>query len=187
MISRLAPSAGKLLVSEPFLNDPNFARSVIFLTEHSELGSLGFVINQPSLLLLGDLIEGIGGPAFPVCYGGPVATDTIHFIHCCPEKISGGEEIARGIFWGGDFESFIALMGQGELTQQEVKIFVGYSGWEAAQLKAEMEENTWIVSDQYDSDMIFSTDAEKLWKEVIIHLGPKYAHISNFPKNPNLN
>ncbi|MBB6271371.1 putative AlgH/UPF0301 family transcriptional regulator [Pedobacter cryoconitis] len=88
MISRLAPSAGKLLVSEPFLNDPNFSRSVIFLTEHSELGTLGFVINQPSLLLLGDLIEGVGGPAFPVCYGGPVATDTIHFIHRCPGKKS---------------------------------------------------------------------------------------------------
>lgn len=187
MISRLTPSAGKLLVSEPFLNDPNFTRSVVFLTEHSELGTLGFVINQPSLLLLGELIEDIGGPTFPVCYGGPVATDTIHFIHRCPEKISGGEEIAKGIFWGGNFESFRALMGKGELTKDEVKVFVGYSGWEGPQLKAEMEENTWIVSDQYDADMIFSADEEQLWKEVIIHLGPKYAHISNFPKNPNLN
>lgn len=187
MISQLAPAAGKLLISEPFMNDPNFTRSVVLLTEHGEDGTLGFVLNQPSLMIVEDLIEDIGGPEFPVYYGGPVATDTLHFIHRCPDLIPGGELIAKGIYWGGNFESLKALIGQGGVTEAEVKLFVGYSGWGAAQLAGEMKSNTWIVSDQYDSDMIFSADEEKLWREVIIYLGPKYAHISNFPQNPNLN
>ena len=187
MISQGVPSAGKLLISEPFLTDPNFARSVVFLTEHSDNGSIGFVINHPSVLMVDDLITDIGAANFPVFYGGPVATDTIHFIHRCPELIIDGEEIAKGIYWGGNFESLKVLVAQGAITPNDVKFFVGYSGWDAVQLTDEIKGNTWIVSDQYDTDMIFSTDVEALWKEVIIHLGPKYAHISNFPKNPNLN
>lgn len=187
MISRLAPSVGKLLVSEPFMNDPNFTRSVVLLTEHGENGTLGFVINHPSLLLLDDLVKMWDGVKFPVYLGGPVGIDTIHFLHRCPDKINDGEEIAKGIYWGGDFESLKALVISGEITDKDVKFFIGYSGWGEEQLNDELEENTWIVSDQYDSDIIFSGDTEALWKEVIINLGPKYAHISNFPQNPNLN
>jgi putative transcriptional regulator len=187
MISRLAPAAGKLLISEPFMEDPNFSRSVVLLTEHGDHGALGFVINHPSLLLVKDLINDFEGPDFPVYYGGPVAMDTLHFIHRSPDKISDGVEIAKGIYWGGNFESLKALIVQGELSPTEVKFFVGYSGWGIEQLEQEMEDNTWIVSDQYDADIVFSASEEQLWKEVIIHLGPKYAHISNFPQNPNLN
>ena len=187
MISRLEPSAGKLLISEPFLNDPNFTRSVVLLTEHGEGGTIGFVINHPTQLRVDDLIPDIGSPDFQVYAGGPVATDTIHFIHRSPDKITDGIEIGKGIFWGGDFEILKSQIGQGMLGPMDVKFFIGYSGWGEEQLQGEMKENTWIVSDQYDSDMVFSQDEDKLWKEVIIHLGPKYAHISNFPKNPNLN
>jgi len=187
MISQLSPAAGKLLISEPFMDDPNFTRSVVLLTEYGEDGALGFVINHPSLLVITDLIADFGSPDFPVYYGGPVAMDTLHFIHRCPDKISEGEEIAKGIYWGGNFETLKALIGQGTVTKEDVKFFVGYSGWGVEQLKTEMEGNTWIVSDKFDADIIFSASEEQLWKEVLIHLGPKYAHISNFPQNPNLN
>lgn len=187
MISRLAPGMGKLLISEPFMEDPNFKRSVVLLTEHGDHGTLGFVINHPSLLMLKDLITDFSESEFPVYYGGPVAMDTLHFIHRCPDKIADGEEVAKGIYWGGNFEALKALMETGGLNQDEVKFFVGYSGWGMEQLHEEMEGNTWIVSDQFDADMVFSADEEQLWKEVIIHLGPRYAHISKFPQNPNLN
>lgn len=169
------------------MNDPNFTRSVVLLTEHGENGTLGFVINHPSLLMVDDLIAMMGGVNFPVYLGGPVAMDTIHFIHRCPHKINDGEEIAKGIYWGGNFETLKALVGKGEISRDEVKFFVGYSGWGEEQLQEELEGNTWIVSDQYDSDIVFSGDTEAIWKEVIINLGPKYAHISKFPQNPNLN
>jgi putative transcriptional regulator len=187
MISQLTPAAGKLLISEPFMDDPNFTRSVVLLTEHGEEGTLGFVINHPSLLILNDLVAEFKGKDFPVYYGGPVAMDTLHFIHRCPDKIPGGEEIAKGIYWGGNFETLKALVNEGSVTKEEVKFFVGYSGWGHDQLDEEMKGNTWIVSDKYDSDLVFSSSEEHIWREVIIHLGPKYAHISNFPQNPNLN
>ena len=187
MISRLAPATGKLLISEPFMDDPNFTRSVVLLTEHGEGGTLGFVINHPSLLVVKDLISDFEGADFPVYYGGPVATDTLHFIHRCPDKIIDGEEVGKGIYWGGNFEALKALIAQDAISNTEVKFFVGYSGWGVEQLKSEMEGNTWIVSDQYDSDIVFSDSEEQLWRDVIIHLGPKYAHISNFPQNPSLN
>lgn len=187
MISKLAPSAGKLLISEPFMNDPNFTRSVILLTNHSEEGTIGFVLNHPSLLTLDELIADIEGTSFPVYYGGPVEIDTIHFVHSCPDKITDGIALGKGVYWGGNFETLRALIKLDQISTDEIKFFIGYSGWDAEQLAFEMEENTWIVSDQYDADMVFKATAEQLWREVIIHLGPKYAHVSNFPQNPNLN
>ncbi|WP_316834808.1 YqgE/AlgH family protein [Pedobacter nutrimenti] len=187
MLSPLKPSSGKLLISEPFLNDPNFRRSVVLIAEHAEAGTLGFVLNHKSDLLVSDLIAEMENANFPVYYGGPVATDTIHFIHRCYDKLNDGEEIAPGIYWGGNFEALTILMNNNSINQDEIKFFIGYSGWGAEQLKNELEENTWIVSDQYHPDVVFSANEEEVWREAIINLGPKYAHVSNFPQNPNLN
>ncbi|PYF76803.1 YqgE/AlgH family protein [Pedobacter nutrimenti] len=187
MLSPLEPSSGKLLISEPFLNDPNFRRSVVLIAEYSELGTLGFVLNHKSNLLLSDLLPDLEHADFPVYFGGPVATDTVHFIHRCYDKMNDGEEIAPGIYWGGNFETLSILLKNNSVSPEEVKFFVGYSGWGEDQLADEIRENTWIVSDQYHADVVFSDNEEEVWREVIINLGPKYAHLSNFPQNPNLN
>eukprot|EP01133_Synstelium_polycarpum_P010147 gene10147-11824_t len=187
MLSPLEPSSGKLLISEPFLNDPNFRRSVVLIAEYSELGTLGFVLNHKSNLLLSDLLPDLEHADFPVYFGGPVATDTVHFIHRCYDKMNDGEEIAPGIYWGGNFETLSILLKNNSISSEEVKFFVGYSGWGEDQLADEIRENTWIVSDQYHADVVFSDNEEEVWREVIINLGPKYAHLSNFPQNPNLN
>jgi putative transcriptional regulator len=187
MLSRIAPSSGKLLISEPFLMDPNFQRSVVLLTQHHEEGTIGFILNHPSALLLKDLIPELGDSDFPVYIGGPVATDTIHFIHRCYDKLNDGEEIAKGIYWGGNFEALKILIDTGNIDQSEIKFFIGYSGWSDQQLKNELVENTWIVSDQYHPDVVFSNDEGEVWREVIVSLGPKYAHVSKFPSDPNLN
>lgn len=187
MLNRLTPSAGKLLISEPFMRDPNFTRSVVLLTAHGEEGTMGFVINQPGNLILKDLVPDFVNGNFPVYYGGPVAIDTLHFIHRCNDRINDSEEIAKGIYWGGNFETLSVLINDGLIAENEIKFFVGYSGWEAGQLKEEMDTNTWIVSDQYHADTIFSNSEEQMWRDVIVNLGPKYAHVSKFPQNPNLN
>lgn len=186
MLSPLKPSTGKLLISEPFLNDPNFRRSVVLLTECSELGAMGFVLNQPSNLLLKDLVADLWETDFQVFIGGPVEIDTIHFLHNCFDKL-GGEQITENVYWGGDFETLKLLINNNSIQADEVKFFLGYSGWEAEQLKDEIEINTWIVSDQFGKEIVFSNNEEELWREVIINLGPKYAHISNFPRDPSLN
>ena len=187
MLSNISPSAGKLLISEPFLNDPNFKRSVILLTEYSEEGTLGFILNQPSVLLLKDLVPDFGQCEFPVFIGGPVEVDTIHFIHRCYDKLNSGEAIGNGIYWGGNFEALKILINNNAISSNEVKFFMGYSGWGDGQLKDEIDSNSWIVSDKFSQDLVFSHNEIALWREVIINLGPKYAHVSNFPSDPSLN
>ncbi len=187
MLSTTLPNAGKLLISEPFLADPNFKRSVVLLTEYSEEGTLGFIFNQPSALLLKDLVPDFGKGEFPVFIGGPVEVDTIHFIHRCYDKLNSGEEIARGIYWGGNFETLSVLIDTDSISTSEIKFFLGYSGWGVGQLKEELNSNSWIVSDQYHQDLVFSQNEDALWREVIINLGPRYAHVSNFPIDPSLN
>lgn len=187
MLNRIEPSTGKLLISEPFLMDPNFKRSVILLTEHSEEGTIGFVLNQPSHLLVKDLIPDFVLANYTVYVGGPVEMDTVHFIHRCYEKLNSGEEIAEGIYWGGNFETLKILINNNDIDESEVKFFVGYSGWGNAQLKQEMKENTWLVAENYQKDLVFSKSEEELWRKVLIDLGPKYAHITNFPIDPSLN
>jgi putative transcriptional regulator len=187
MLSKIAPSAGKLLISEPFLSDPNFKRSVVLIAEHEAQGTLGFILNQPSSLLLKDLVPDLWEANYPVFIGGPVEVDTVHFIHRCYDKLNSGEEIANGIYWGGNFETLKILVNNNSISENEVKFFLGYSGWGESQLTEEISDNTWIVSDKYHPDVVFSANEEELWREVIINLGPKYAHISNFPSDPRLN
>ncbi|MGY4384311.1 putative transcriptional regulator [Pedobacter sp. UYP24] len=187
MLSQLEPSLGKLLISEPFLMDPNFKRSVILISDFEEEGTVGFILNHPGVLLLKDLIPEMPNADFPVYIGGPVATDTVHFIHRCYDKINDGQEIAKGIYWGGNFEALKVLINNNSIDPSEIKFFIGYSGWGKEQLHNEIQENTWIVSNQYHPDVVFSSNEEEVWREVIINLGPKYAHVSNFPQNPSLN
>jgi len=187
MLSTVSAAAGRLLISEPFMMDPNFKRSVILLTEYAESGAIGFVLNHPGEYLLGDILPDTSYSEMPVYVGGPVGENTLHFIHCVPEKIDGGIEVAPGIFWGGDFEIIKELVSSYRLNEQEVKFFTGYSGWTPSQLDDELKENSWIVTDKFNNDTLFANSEQNLWRQVVIGLGQRYAHIANFPENPELN
>ena len=187
MLSPISAAMGHLLISEPFMMDPNFKRSVIILTEYSDAGAAGFVLNHQSDYLLGDILPEISYSEMPVYIGGPVGNNTLHFIHHCPEKIPGGIEIWEGVYWGGDYEAVKELVTNYQLNADEIKFFTGYSGWTAGQLEDELRENTWIVTDKLSLDILFTHDEQSLWKDVVIGLGTRYAHIANFPENPALN
>lgn len=187
MLSHIPPNIGRLLISEPFMMDPNFKRSVIILTEYSDAGAMGFVLNHQSEYMLGDLLPELPYSEMPVHVGGPVGNDTLHFIHNCPEKIEDGIEIADGVFWGGDFETVKSLVSNYILTENDIKFFAGYSGWTPGQLDMEIGDDTWIVADKFTPQQLFTGDEQNLWREVVISLGQRYAHIANFPENPELN
>ncbi len=186
MLSHLQPQNGNLLVSEPFMQDPNFRRSVVLITETGEEGAIGFILNQKSNLMIKDLMADCNSE-FSVFIGGPVAPDTLHFIHSCYHKLNSGVEIAEGVYWGGNFETLQILLDQGHINSTEIKFFVGYSGWGEGQLNSELQQNSWLVADKFNPAVIFVEDEENLWREVIIGMGPKYAHIANFPENPQWN
>ena len=187
MLSTIPAATGCLLISEPFMLDPNFKRSVILLTEYSEAGAMGFILNQPGEYMLGDILPDVSYSEMPVFTGGPVANNTLHFIHCCPEKIADGIEIGDGIFWGGNFEEVKHLITSYQLKADEIRFFTGYSGWTPKQLDDEIKEDSWIVTDKLTKEIIFSKNEENLWRQVVIGLGQRYAHIANFPENPELN
>lgn len=187
MLSSIAAAAGRLLISEPFMSDPNFKRSVILLTEYSDDGAVGFILNHQGEYLLGDLLPEVSYSELPVFNGGPVAGNTLHFLHRCPEKISDGIEVSDGVFWGGDFEKVRELISHYQLKDDEIKFFTGYSGWTPSQLDDEIKEGSWIVADKYNAETVFTADEQTLWRQVVISLGNRYAHIANFPENPELN
>ena len=91
----IEPGAGILLISDPFLKDPNFMRTVVFLCEHQEQGSFGFVLNRKYENTIDEIIPELEGYKLPVYYGGPVQTDTLHFLHQYPgrnSRISGSDQ-----------------------------------------------------------------------------------------------
>ncbi len=187
MLNSVTAAAGRLLISEPFMMDPNFKRSVILLTEYADSGAIGFILNHQSEYLLGDVLPDVSYSEMPVYIGGPVAANTLHFIHCVPEKIEGGIEICDGIFWGGDFEMVKQLAADYQLDETEIKFFMGYSGWTEDQLGDEIKENSWIVAEKCSASTLFASSEQNMWREVVIGLGHRFAHIANFPENPQLN
>jgi putative transcriptional regulator len=181
------PKRGDLLISEPFLPDPNFERTVVLLCEHNEEGSFGFVLNKPSLLKYSDVIEGTDDFNASLFIGGPVQQDTLHFLHRTGQLIEDSIEIGKGIYWGGNYEQLQILIDTKQLNPEDFKFFVGYSGWGAGQLEMELKEKTWIVSRVATPDLVFDIDSEKLWKIILKNMGGKFKMISNYPIDPRLN
>lgn len=182
------PQKGSLLLSEPFMLDNNFERSVILLCEHdAQEGTMGVVVNNRSSLVLSDVIPDVENEQFPLYIGGPVGVEALFFLHKVPEKIEGGVELVDGIYFGGEFEQVRFLINDNLLQPTEIKFIIGYAGWTVGQLEGEIDQNSWAVHNKFPSDLLLLQDGEDLWKQALISLGPKYAHVANFPKSPNLN
>lgn len=182
----VTPGPGVLLIADPFLKDPNFMRTVVFLCEHQDEGSFGFVLNRNYDYTLDELVNGLDDLKLPVFYGGPVQMDTIHFLHQYPEKIPGGYEIAEGVFWGGDFDIAIQMIRKGEINLQRIRFYIGYSGWGTGQLNDELKEKSWLTV-KATRKIIFHKETEEIWKESLKLLGGDYEMMINFPIDPQLN
>lgn len=187
MRSEVHLSKGDLLLSEPFLGDDNFERSVILMCEHNEEGSLGFVLNKPSLLTLEDVIEEVSGYEQQLHTGGPVQQNTLHFIHRLPQLATDADYLGKGIFWGGDFEQLLSMINTRQLTSEDVRFFAGYSGWSPGQLATELAQDAWIIYSRASAEQVFDTPSEQLWQAVLRTMGEKYRMISNYPIDPRLN
>lgn len=181
------PEKGKLLIAEPSLTgDVSFNRSVVLLAEHNDEGSVGFILNKPLDYEITDLVTEIVMP-FKVYNGGPVEQDNLYFIHKVPHLIENSVEIADGIYWGGDFEKTISLINNKVISEDDIRFFLGYSGWSSLQLKEELSSNSWIVvKNEYESQIIQKSSVA-FWREKMLELGGDYLLWSNAPENPSLN
>ena len=176
---------GKLLISEPMLLDSNFQKTVIYLCNHSVKESVGYVLNRLASNDLSYYLPELEGIQFPLFVGGPVGLNTLHFIHTESSKL-GGELIDKNIYWGGDLTTAIDLIKNAQLTPNQFKFFLGYSGWGEGQLDAEMDMNSWIVGNASDQ-LVFKTENEQLWKKSIESLGNKFKNLLFIPEDPTLN
>lgn len=181
------PAKGDLLLSEPFLADANFERSVVLICEHTDEGALGFVLNKPSILTLADVVEEAAGFEQPVYTGGPVQQDTLHFVHRSALLREGADNLGHDLYWGGNFEQLLSLINTRQLNSQDIRFFAGYSGWAPGQLASEMAEDAWIVYEQATTEQVFDVPPEQLWREVLRTMGGKYRMFSNYPTDPRLN
>ena len=184
--NKLKPARGRILVSEPYLNDPNFERTIILLCEHNEEGSFGFVLNKPSIAKVSDVMDNEVNLESTVFVGGPVQQDTLHFVHRCAD-LQDAVEIGEGIYWGGNFESLRLMLQTNQINPADLKFFLGYSGWSEGQLEEELKADSWIVSNQLNDELVFETDAEVMWQKALKDMGGRFSVYSNYPVDPRLN
>ena len=183
----LKPAKGHLLIAEPaIIGDASFTRSVVLIADYNESGTIGFILNKPLDYTLDELVPGIN-IACPIYNGGPVEQDNLYFIHSVPDLIPKSIEISNGIYWGGDFDTIIKLFQTGEITENDVRFFLGYSGWDQQQLDNELEYNSWVVVKNKAKSTIIKIYSDEFWKEQMLALGGDYLIWSNAPDNPSYN
>ena len=166
---------GTVLLAEPYMLDPNFKRAAVLLCEHGKGGSIGFVMNRPLATQVDELVEGF--PEFPaeVFWGGPVQTDTLHYL-----------EVAKGVYWGGDFQQLKLLISQQRVEPTDIRFFLGYAGWGEGQLQEEMRYGSWITT-QMRSDFLYFTPPEKIWRHAMRKKGNSYEVLAYLPEEISWN
>jgi len=185
--NNLVPEKGRILISEPFLQEIFFQRAVILLLEHDSNGSMGFVLNKNTGLFLNDYIEKLEKvQPIPIYLGGPVAADRLFFIHTLGDIIPDSYQITDNLYYDGDFESLNYYLLSGKPVEGKIKFFLGYSGWTKGQLASEIKRDSWLVG-KSSHENIITADGESFWKKSVESIGGQYLTWINYPKDPLLN
>lgn len=183
----IVPEKGNLLVAEPsILNDQEFNRSVILITEHNnDTGTVGFILNKPSEYLINDLVPEINS-IHPVFIGGPVSEDNLYFVHRIPHLIPNSINIKGNMFWGGNFEVIQELLNNQKISHSDIRFFLGYSGWTENQLFDELKQVSWMVKENtYDN--ILEVQTSSFWKDELLKTGGEHKIWANAPSDLRMN
>jgi putative transcriptional regulator len=180
------PGKGKILISEPFLPDTFFNRTIVYLADHNEEGSVGFILNKKLEIKVCDAISGFEKWQEYLSMGGPVAPDTLHYLHRMGDMIPKSVWVDDNIFWGGDIDFIREMIRTGELNTSQIRFFLGYSGWSAGQLERELKENSWVIA-RVASDIVLNDKINNSWKKVLRSLNSKYRIWADFPESPDMN
>ena len=184
-LNKLKPKKGRVILSEPFMKDKNFKRAVIFLCEHNEEGSYGFILNHVLNANLSELVNGVDNSDFKISYGGPVHSDNLYYIHDLGNRIEDSQPLFSGLWSGGNFDQILSLINDGIIKTSNIRFFLGYSGWFGDQLLNEMDSHSWITA-EFNPKNILKID-KQLWKSILLKMGKQYEVVSNFPSDPSQN
>ncbi|MFO1062575.1 MAG: YqgE/AlgH family protein [Pirellulales bacterium] len=134
---------GRALVASPYLTDPNFRRSVVFIIKHDDDGAYGLILNRPSNVTVGDLVEEViqlpSSLDEPIYYGGPVDGPVV-FLH--GREDLNGTECIPGVYLSGDQKEFLELS---RTPGGPLRVFSSYSGWGPGQLENELDQGGWLI------------------------------------------
>jgi len=184
--NNVLPEKGRVLVAEPFLQDHYFKRSVVLITEHNEEGTTGFVLNNLIDVPVGEIIKDFPSLNSLISIGGPVSTDTVHYIHVHGKRIPESVQISESIFWGGPIDRVKQGIEEGWISGSDIRFFVGYASWYSGQLDREISENSWLVTSIEDYDIMTGTGME-MWKQVLLNEDEKYRLWTRYPEDPMWN
>jgi putative transcriptional regulator len=177
---------GKLILASPTLTDPNFARTVVLIAEHTEEGAMGLVLNRPAESTVSDAVPDLAwltDANAQVYVGGPVAeTAVIVLAEFERPEVAGALVDGDLGFVGTDADDPDALDG----AIRRARVFAGHAGWGPGQLEGELEEEAWIIEPPQREE-IFTEDAQGLWASVLRRKGQRYALLSTMPLDPSLN
>jgi putative transcriptional regulator len=173
---------GTMLVAHPSLLDPNFRRSVLFISAHDPTdGALGVILNRPLDKQVGDLVTEEAPAALaevPVFLGGPVGSNQLMFAALEWQK-GNGLKLNHNV----GIEQANELLGH---DPESVRAFVGYAGWGGGQLEQEMKQNAWIIH-KPTASTLKRADLPKLWFNIMRSMGPWYKLMAAAPDDPSLN
>jgi len=157
--------AGSVLISAPSLEDPYFDKVVIYITEYNEKGALGFVMNRLFERKFNELTEFRNSKPFPLYEGGPVEREKLYFIHRIPGFIAPGTPVADGVYYGGHFKQAVEYINTAGDAERNIRLFIGYSGWDAHELEQEIEEGSWLPV-KASVTTLFEASEQSLWEEL---------------------
>lgn len=177
-------SKGNILVSQPTLAEDLFYRTVILLADHNEEGSVGFILNKSLHFPVNLFVTELFSEAV-VYQGGPVAKENLYYLHKRPDLISESYPICNGVFWSGEYEDVRNALNRGDIKKDEIRFYLGYTGWGKGQLQEEIDDKAWVVvNDKID---VFKDWTNDLWKQQMSKLGGEHLIWANSPIDPGLN
>lgn len=183
--SKISPLKGRIMLSEPFLPGNYFSRSAVLLVDYSDTGAVGFILNKPIKTRIDELFSDFPSTNPEVYAGGPVSDDNLFYIHTLGDLIKGSIRIKDNLFWGGDFEELKVAIMTGKAGADQVRFFIGYSGWSAGQLEMEITENSWLIAEGNVEEIMKCN--QNFWLESVKNAGGHYETWQNFPQDPNSN
>lgn len=179
-------SKGTILLAEPFSLDSNFKRTAVVLTEHDAEGTIGFIINKRMDLQISEVLNEFPEIESDLYFGGPVGTDSLHYLHNVGDLLEGSIKISTGVYWGGDIDKLKFLIESKLVDEKNIRFYIGYSGWSSGQLESEMEAGSWVMANLH-ANYIFKSHPEKLWQQIMNNKGNIYSVIAKMPDTANWN
>lgn len=177
--------AGHFLIASPAIIDPNFHRSVVLITAHTDEGAVGLILNRCSEATVGEAVPQlmpVSDPADPVYVGGPVNPEGVAVLAEFEDPHDAGVVVMEDI-------GFVALEEALEVRAPDLlrtRVFAGVAGWGPEQLEDELERDDWII-EPADPEAIFTQDPDHLWSDLLRRKGGQYELVARMPLDPSLN